>query len=114
MDTACKRIKGVFFEETTITLGTGHTKKTQRVKNYCLAEQLDDETVQVSYLGNEGQPTGIVIKMPYDEFMNKYIFEPDFKVKTKEERETDKHIALAEKHRSARNSTPPNGSITPH
>ena len=67
------------FEETTITLGTGHTKKTQRVKNYCLAEQLDDETVQVSYLGNEGQPTGIVIKMPYDEFMNKYIFEPDFK-----------------------------------
>ncbi|HOE73027.1 MAG TPA: tetratricopeptide repeat protein [Deltaproteobacteria bacterium] len=100
MDTACKRIKGVFFEETTITLGTGHTKKTQRVKNYCLAEQLDDETVQVSYLGNEGQPTGIVIKMPYDEFMNKYIFEPDFKVKTKEERETDKHIALAEKHRS--------------
>lgn len=95
-----KKLKGVFYEETTITLGTGHTQKTQRVKNYCLAEQLDDETVQVSFLGNEGQPTGIVVKMPYDEFLNKYTFEPDFKVKTKEEREHDKHVALAEKHRS--------------
>ncbi|HON38622.1 MAG TPA: hypothetical protein PLY57_07560 [Deltaproteobacteria bacterium] len=99
MESAVKKIKGIFFEETTITLGTGHTKKTQRVKNYCRAEQLDDDLIQVTYLGNEGQPTGIVIKMPYDEFMSKYTFEPDYKVKTKEERETDKHIALAEKHR---------------
>jgi tetratricopeptide (TPR) repeat protein len=100
METARKKISGVFFEETVITLGTGHTKKTQQVKNYCLADQLDDETVQVSYLGNDGQPTGIVIKIPYDEFLIKFTFEPDFKVKTKVERETDKHIALAEKHRS--------------
>ncbi|HPD21830.1 MAG TPA: hypothetical protein P5047_05640, partial [Desulfomonilia bacterium] len=100
MESAVKKIKGIFFEETTITLGTGHTKKTQRVKNYCRAEQLDDDLIQVTYLGNEGQPTGIVIKMPYDEFMSKYTFEPDYKVKTKEERETDKHIALAEKHRA--------------
>jgi len=94
------KINGVFYEETTITLGTGHTQKTQRVKNYCLAEQLDDETVQVSFLGNEGQPTGIVVKTPYDEFLNKYTFEPDYKIKTKEEREHDKHVALAERHRS--------------
>ncbi len=94
------KIKGVFYEETTITLGTGHTQKTQRVKNYCLAEQLDDETVEVSFLGNEGQPTGIVVKMPYDEFLNRYTFEPDYKIKTKEEREHDKHVALAERHRS--------------
>jgi tetratricopeptide (TPR) repeat protein len=94
------KIKGVFYEETTITLGTGHTQKNQRVKNYCMAEQLDEETVQVSYLGNEGQPTGIVVKMPYDDFLNKYTFEPDFKVKTKEERDHDKHLALAERHRT--------------
>ncbi len=99
-----RKIHGVFFEETTITLGTGHTQKTQRVKNYCLAEQLDETTVQVSYLGNEGQPTGIVVKMPYDEFLNKYTFEPEYKVKTKEEREHDKHLARAEKHR-ARNES---------
>lgn len=102
MNYALKKIKGVFFEESTITLGTGHTKKTQHVKNYCRAKQLDEELIEVSYLGNEGQPTGIVIKMPYDEFMNKYTFEPDYKVKTKEERDTDKHIALAKKHRSRR------------
>jgi tetratricopeptide (TPR) repeat protein len=99
-----KKIKGVFFEETTITLGTGHTQKNQRVKNYCLAEQQDDDTVQVSFLGNEGQPTGIVVKMPYDEFLNKYTFEPDYKVKTKEEREHDKHIALAERSRNRNES----------
>lgn len=94
------KIAGVFYEETTITLGTGHTQKTQRVKNYCLAGQLDEETVQVSFLGNEGQPTGIVVQMPYAEFLTRYTFEPDFKVKTKEEREHDKHIALAERHRT--------------
>jgi tetratricopeptide (TPR) repeat protein len=99
-----KKIKGVFYEETTITLGTGHTQKSQRVKNFCFAEQLDEETMQVSYLGNEGQPTGIVVKMPYDEFLNKYTFEPDFKVKTKEEREHDKHVAIAEKHRTRNES----------
>jgi tetratricopeptide (TPR) repeat protein len=100
MSNFLKKIKGVFFEETTITLGTGHTQKTQRVKNYCYAEQKDEEIVEVSYLGNEGQPTGIVVKMPYDDFLTKYTFEPEFKVKTKEEREHDKHLSRAEKHRS--------------
>jgi tetratricopeptide (TPR) repeat protein len=38
--------------------------------------------------------------MPYDDFLSKYTFEPDFKVKTREEREHDKHLALAEKHRN--------------
>ncbi len=99
-----KKIQGVFSEETTITLGTGHTQKTQRVKNYCMAEQLDEETVQISFLGNEGQPTGIVVKVPYDEFLTKYTFEPEFKIKTKEEREHDKHLSRAEKHR-ARNES---------
>ncbi len=100
MSTYLKKIKGVFFEETTITLGTGHTQKTQRVKNFCFAEQIDEETIEISYLGNEGQPTGIVVKMPYDEFLSKYTFEPDYKVKTKEEREHDKHLSRAEKHRA--------------
>lgn len=92
-------LTGIFYEETTITLGTGHTQRTQKVKNYCHAEQLDAETMKISFLGNEGNPTGIVIKIPYDEFLQKYTFEPDFKVKSKKERETDKHIALAEKNR---------------
>ncbi|MBN2298388.1 MAG: hypothetical protein JXM72_07330 [Deltaproteobacteria bacterium] len=94
------KIKGIFYEETVITLGTGHTQKTQKVKNFCYAEQLENDNVKVSFLGNEGNPTGIVIEMPYDEFLRKYTFDPDYKVKTKEERETDKHIATAEKHRS--------------
>jgi len=95
-----KKLNGVFCEETMITLGTGNTQRTQMVKNYCLAEQLDDGTVEVSFLGNEGQPIGIVTKVPYEEFLNKYTLEPNYRVKTKEEREHDKHIALAERHRS--------------
>jgi len=100
MTTSLTRIKGIFYEESIITLGTGHTQKTQRVKNFCFAEQLENDLVKVSFLGNEGNPTGIVIEIPYDEFLQKYTFDPDYKVKTKQERETDKHIATAEKHRS--------------
>ena len=100
MTTNLQKIKGVFYEESVITLGTGHTQKTQNVKNYCYAEQLDGETMEISFLGNEGNPTGIVIKVPYEEFLQKYTFAPDYKVKTKQERETDKHIAMAEKSRS--------------
>lgn len=95
-----QKIQGVFYEEAVITLGTGHTQKTQKVTNYCLAEQLDEEFVKISFLGNDGAPTGIVIKVPCDEFLRKYTFAPDFKIKTKEERLTDKHVALAEKHRA--------------
>lgn len=100
MTTYLKKIQGIFYEESIITLGTGHTQKTQRVKNYCRAEQIDAETVKVSFLGNEGNPTGIVIEMPYDEFLQKYTFDPDYKVKTKQEREHDKHVAMAEKHKA--------------
>lgn len=95
-----KKIKGVFFEESTITLGTGHTQKTQRVKNYCEAEQLDDEKVKLAFLGNEGKPTGIVIEIALDEFLRRYTLDPNFKIKSKEESDRDRHIAIAEKHRA--------------
>lgn len=95
-----KKIKGIFYEESTIVLGTGHTQKTQKVKNYCLAEQLDAEKITLTFLGNEGKPTGIVMKMACDEFLSRFTLEPNYKVKTKEEQETDLHIARAEKHRA--------------
>lgn len=95
-----KKIQGVFFEESTITLGTGHTQKTQKMKNYCNAEQIDDEKVKLSFLGNEGKPTGIVIELPYDEFLRRYTLDPNYRVKTKEEAEHDRHVAIAEKHRT--------------
>jgi tetratricopeptide (TPR) repeat protein len=95
-----KKITGIFYEESTITLGTGHTQKTQKVKNYCQAEQLDDEKVRLAFLGNEGQPTGIVIEIAYDEFLRRYTLDPSFRVKSKQESDRDRHIAVAEKHRS--------------
>ena len=92
-------IKGVFYEESVMTLGTGHTQRTQKIKNFCSAEQTDGDMVKISFLGNEGNPTGIVIQLSCDDFLQRFTFAPDYKVKTKKERETDKHIALAEKHR---------------
>ncbi|HDP24450.1 MAG TPA: tetratricopeptide repeat protein [Deltaproteobacteria bacterium] len=98
--TSTKNIKGIFFEESTIVLGTGHTQKTQTLKNFCLAEQIDDERIKLTFLGNEGNPTGIVVELPYEEFLSRYTLEPNFKVKTLKEQETDLHIARAEKHRN--------------
>lgn len=95
-----RKISGVFFEESTITLGTGHTQKTQKMKNYCQAEQIDEEKVKLTFLGNEGKPTGIVIELPYDEFLKRYTLDPNFRVKTKNEAEHDRHVAIAEKHRA--------------
>ncbi|MCD6571466.1 MAG: tetratricopeptide repeat protein, partial [Deltaproteobacteria bacterium] len=92
-------IDGIFYEETKLTLGTGSTQKTQMVKNYCKASQVDKSAVEVIYLNQEGSPTGIKIEMPIDEFLKKFVLDPNYKVKTKEERQVDKHIALAEKHR---------------
>lgn len=95
-----KKIQGVFFEESTITLGTGHTQKTQTVKNYCRAEQIDDEKVKLTFLGNEGKPTGIVIELTNEEFLRRYTLDPNYRVKTREEAEHDRHVAIAEKHRA--------------
>jgi tetratricopeptide (TPR) repeat protein len=94
-----QKIQGIFYEESTINLGTGHTQRTQSAKNYCRAEQGDDEKVKLTFLGNEGQPTGIVIDIVLDEFLKKYTLDLNYRVKTKEEDERDRHIAIAEKHR---------------
>jgi len=95
-----RKIQGVFFEESTITLGTGNTQKTQKVKNYCQADQVDEEKVKLTFLGNEGKPTGIVIEIAYDEFLKRYTLDPNYRVKTKDEAERDRHIAIAEKQRA--------------
>ncbi|HPI92334.1 MAG TPA: tetratricopeptide repeat protein [Deltaproteobacteria bacterium] len=94
-----QKIQGIFYEESTITLGTGHTQKTQTAKNYCRAEQVDDEKVKLSFLGNEGQPTGIVIDLTINEFLKKFTLDTEYRVKTREEADRDRHIAIAEKHR---------------
>jgi tetratricopeptide (TPR) repeat protein len=102
METLMKKINGIFFEESIVTLGTGHTQKTQTLKNYCLAEQFDDAQVKLAFLGDEGTPIGIEINLPIDEFLKRFTFEPSYvppKPKTKEQKLLDKHIAMADKHR---------------
>jgi len=95
-----KKIQGVFYEESIITLGTGHTQKTQKVKNFCQAEQIsEDNKIKLTFLGNEGQPTGIVLEIENEEFLKRFTLDPNYRIKTKEEAEHDRHVAIAEKHR---------------
>jgi len=102
MGAGVNRIHGIFFEESNLTLGTGHTQKNQKLKNYCQADQIDETQMKLAYLGDDGEPTGIEITMPVDEFLRRFTFEPNFmpaKAKTKEQKLADKHSAMAEKHR---------------
>lgn len=100
MNAYLKKLDGIFFEESEMTIGTGHTTKTQKVKNYCHAQQTDEDAVKVAYLGDDGQPTGIEMVVPYEDFLRRFTLDPGFRVKSSEERQTDKHIAKAEKHRA--------------
>lgn len=102
MGAPLNRVQGIFFEESNLTLGTGHTQKTQTLKNYCAAEQVNDHQVKLAFLGDEGTPTGIELTMAIDEFLKRFTFEPNFvptKPKSKEKKLSDKHCATAEKHR---------------
>jgi len=102
MQAGTNRIHGIFYEESNLTLGTGHTQKNQTLKNYCQADQVDEAQVKLAFLGDDGEPTGIEITMPVDEFLRRFTFEPSFmppKVKSREQKQADKHSAMAEKHR---------------
>jgi len=102
MEAGTTRIHGIFFEESNLTLGTGHTQKNQKLKNYCQADQIDEAQVKLAYLGDNGEPTGIEITMAVDEFLKRFTFEPNFmpaKAKSKDQKQADKHSAMAEKHR---------------
>ncbi len=99
MQASGNNLEGIFYEQSTVTLGTGATKKTQVLKNYCRAEQIDKDSIRVIYLDQGGKPTGIELKLTIDEFVKRFTLEPNYKPKTKEEILLDKHIARAEKHR---------------
>ena len=92
-------LEGIFYEQTTVTLGTGATKKTQLLKNYCKAEQIDKDSIRVTYLDQTGKPTGIELKLGLEEFLKRFTFEPNYRPKTDKEALVDKHVARAEKHR---------------
>ncbi|MEN6473318.1 MAG: tetratricopeptide repeat protein [Syntrophaceae bacterium] len=102
MAAGMNRIHGIFYEESNLTLGTGHTQKNQKLKNYCMADQVDEAQIKLTFLGDDGEPTGIEITMPVDEFLKRFTFEPNFmppKAKSKDQKLADKHSSMAEKHR---------------
>jgi len=99
MEASALDLEGIFYEQTTVTLGTGATKKTQLLRNYCKAEQIDKDSIRVTYLDQKGKPTGIELKLGLEEFLKRFTFEPNYRPKTDKEALVDKHVARAEKHR---------------
>jgi len=94
-------IRGVFLQERESKIGTGHTKKIVKQKMYCIANQINDNEIEVRYLGANDKPLNITETIPKDEFIRNFTFQPYYYEKKKaegQEKEINKHIAVAEEH----------------
>ena len=94
------KIDGVFFQEKEAIIGTGHTEKTVKQKMYCQAKQINDNEIEIHYLGADDKPLSVTEKIPKNEFLHKFTFHPYYleKKKAEKDRKTEKLIATAEDH----------------
>lgn len=92
--------EGVYSETKVQTIGTMGTSRTQTVVDYYRCSQLDENTMKIQILDMYGEPLPLVEKVPVEEFLKRFTFEPDkFTVKkTPGELATEKAVATAEKH----------------
>ncbi len=92
--------EGVYSETKVQRIGTMGTARTQTIVDYYKCRQLDDGTVSVQILDMYGEPMPLVEKVPLEEFLKRFTFEPD-KFQTKKspsDLATEKAIATAERH----------------
>ncbi len=94
------RIEGVFIYEKEATIGTGHTAKKVKQKMYCLAKETDKDEVEIRYLGANDEPLNIVEKIPKEEFIRSFTFQPYYfeRKAAHNEQKVNKHILTAEEH----------------
>ncbi len=92
--------EGVYSETKVQRIGTMGTARTQTIVDYYKCRRLDDGTVSVQILDMYGEPMPLVEKVPLEEFLKRFTFEPD-KFQTKKspsDLATEKAIATAERH----------------
>ncbi|HAS90625.1 MAG TPA: hypothetical protein DCS48_15190 [Desulfovibrio sp.] len=77
-----QKIKGVFSSQNVQKIGTGTTVRRTISKMYWMAEELNDENVEVQALNTSYVPAGPKSLVPLDEFLSKYSPEPEFYVST--------------------------------
>ncbi len=97
------KIEGVFLYEKESKIGTGSTEKKVRHQMYCLAREIDDNVVEVRYLGKDDTPLEDAERIPKDVFVRTFTFQPYYFEKKKADKEhqdkqVNKHIAIAEQH----------------
>jgi tetratricopeptide (TPR) repeat protein len=97
---AIKIMDGVYSETKVQQIGTMSTTRRQTVVDYYQCVHLDDDTISVQILDMDGAPLPIKEKVPVDEFLKRFTYEPDkFKVsKTPAQLTAERHVAMAEKH----------------
>lgn len=94
------KIEGVFLYEKEANIGTGHTRKSVKQQMFCIAREIDDNEVEIRYLGADDKPLEIAETIPKDEFVRKFTFQPYYfeSRQSQEEKKLNKHIAIAEEH----------------
>jgi len=92
--------EGVYSETKVQKIGTMSTSRTQTIVDYYKCTRVDDNTMSVQILDMYGDPMPLVEKVPLEEFLKRFTFEPDkFQTrKTPNDLATDKAIATAERH----------------
>jgi len=91
---------GVYSETKIQKIGTMGTARMQTVVDYYQCTQIDEKTMSVQILDMDGVPLPLKEKVPMDEFVKRFTYEPDkFKApKTPAQLTAERHAARAEAH----------------
>lgn len=92
--------EGVYSETKIQKIGTMGTSRTQTIVDYYTCKQEDENTVVIQILDMYGDPIPLVEKIPVEDFLKRFTYEPEqFKTKkTPSDMTTVKAIATAERH----------------
>ena len=92
--------EGIYSETKTQRIGTMSTARVQTVVDYYKCVQIDEKTVSAQILDMYGDPLPIIQKVPLEDFLKRFTFEPDkFQTrKTAADLSVENHISKAEEH----------------
>ncbi len=94
------KIQGIFSIEKTAKIGTGSTEKKVKQKMYCQAVELEDNQIEVRYLGSNDEPLDVPELISKNVFVHDFVFQPYYleQRKAEKEKKISKNIASAEEH----------------
>ena len=97
-----ERIRGVFSTQSLASVGTGTTKRKTIQKTYWFASEIEGDQIEVQPLNVNYIPSGPKKVITKDEFLDKFLPEPEFYTYTvfPKMRELNTTLARADRHRS--------------